>query len=90
MTYLSFAVGSIIGPIGVCVASELIIAVSAAAPTKVQPNFCCGFEILEDSFGIGEMASERAAIVSAKSSDCETDIGRVPSAAYIYEPTIAW
>ena len=68
MTSLRFAVGSIIGPIGVRVASELI---SAAAAAKVQSKVGCGFEILEDSFGGGEMAGKRAGIVSAKRSDWE-------------------
>jgi len=71
MTSLRFAVGTIIGPIGVHVASELIIAVSAAPAAKVQSKVGCGFEILEDSFGGGEMAGERAGTVSAKCSDCE-------------------
>jgi len=68
---MGFAVGTIIGPIGVRVASELIIAVSAAAAAKVQSKVGCGFEILEDSLGGGEMAGERTGIVSAKRSDCE-------------------
>jgi len=71
MTSLRFAVGTIIGPIGDRVASELIVAVSTAAAAKVQPKVGCGFEILEDSFGGGEMAGERAGIESAKCSDCE-------------------
>jgi len=71
MTSVRFAVGTIIGPIGICVASELIIAVSAAAAAKVQSKVGCGFEILEDSSGGGEMAGERAGNVSAKCSDWE-------------------
>jgi len=71
MTSLICAIGTIIGPIGVRVASELTVAVSAAAAAKVQSKVGCGFEILEDSSGGGEMAGERAAIVSAKCSDCE-------------------
>ena len=70
MTSLRFAVGTIIGPIRVRVASELIIAVSAAA-AEVQSKVGCGLEILKDSFGGGEMAGERAGIVSAKCNDCE-------------------
>jgi len=72
MTSLRFAVGTIIGPIGVHVASELIIAVSAAAAAgNVQSKVGCEFEILKDSFGGGEMASERTGIISAKCSDWE-------------------
>jgi hypothetical protein len=71
MTSLRFAVGTIIGPIGVRVGSELIVAVSAAAAAKVQSKVGCGFEILEDSFGGGEMAGEKAGIVSAKCSVCK-------------------
>jgi len=71
MASLRFAVGTITGPIGVRVASELIIAVSAAAAANVQSKVGCGFEILEDSFGGGEMAGEWAGIVLAKCSDCE-------------------
>jgi hypothetical protein len=47
----------------------LIIAASAAA--KMQSKVGGGFEILENSFGGGEMAGERSGIVSAKSCDCE-------------------
>jgi hypothetical protein len=71
MTSLRYAVGTIIAPIGVRVASELIIAVSAAAAAKVQSKVGCGFEILKDSFGGGEMAGEREGIESAKCSNCE-------------------
>jgi len=71
MTSLRLAVGTIIGPIGVRVVSQLIITVSAAAAAKVQSKVGGGFEILENSFGDGEMAHERAGIVSAKYSDCE-------------------
>jgi len=73
MTTLRFAVGTIIGPIRVCVASELIIAASPAA--KVQSKVGGGFEILENSFGGGEMAREMTGIVSAKCSHCNRDIG---------------
>jgi hypothetical protein len=59
MTFLRYTVGTIIGPIGVHVASELIIAVSAAAAAKVQSKVGCGFEILEDSFRGSVMAGER-------------------------------
>jgi len=72
VTTLRFAVGTIIRPIQVRVASELIIAVSAAAAAaKMQSKVGCAFEILEDSFGGGEMAGERVGIVSAKCSHCE-------------------
>jgi hypothetical protein len=71
MTSLRLAVGTIIDPSGVRLASELIIAVSAAAAAKVQSKVGCGFEILEDCFGGGEMAAERAENVLAKCSDCE-------------------
>ena len=69
MTTLRFAVGTIIGPIRVHVASELIVSATAAA--KVQSMIGYGFEILEDSFGCNERAGERARIVLAKCSDCE-------------------
>ena len=69
MTTLRFAVGTIIGPIRVRVASELIIAAGAAA--TMQSKVGGGFEILENSFGSSEMAGERLGIVSAKSCDCE-------------------
>ena len=68
MTTLRFAVSTIIGPIRVRVASELIIAASAA---EMESKVGGGFEILENSFGGGEMAGERTGIVSAKCSDCE-------------------
>jgi len=69
MTSLRFAVRIIIGTIGVRVAGESIIAVSAAAAAaKVQSKVGCGFGILKDSFGGGEMAGERAGIESAKCS----------------------
>jgi hypothetical protein len=67
MTSLRFVVGTIIGPIGVRVASELIFALSAtaAAAAKGQSRVGCGFEIPKDSLGGGEMAHECAAIPSA-------------------------
>jgi len=71
MIFMRFEVGTIIGPIGVCVASVWILAVSAAAAAKVQSKVACGRGILEDTFGGGELAGEREGIVSAKCSDCE-------------------
>jgi len=72
MTSMGFAVGTSIGPIGVHVPSELTIAgCAAAAAAKGQWKVGCGYEILKDSFGGGEMAGERAAIASAQGSDCE-------------------
>ena len=68
MTTLRFPVGTIIGPIRVRVASELIIDASAA---EMKSTVGGGFEIWEYSFGGGEMAGERTGIVSAKCSDCE-------------------
>jgi len=68
MTTLRFAVGAIIGPIRVRVASELIIAASAA---EMESKVGGGFEILENSFGGGEMAGERTGIELAECSDCE-------------------
>jgi len=68
MTTLSFALGTIIGPIRVRAASELIIAASAA---EMESKVSVGFEILENSFGGGEMAGDRPGIVSAKCSNCE-------------------
>ena len=78
MTALRFAVGTIIGPIRVHVASELSIAASAAA--KMESKVGGGFEILEKSFDGSKMAGERTAIVSGKCSNCEWDIG--PSSKY--------
>jgi len=75
MTSLRFAVSTIIGPIGVRVASELIIAVNAAAAAKLQSKVACRFKILEDSFGGGKMGGEWVRIVSAKCSKCDWDIG---------------
>jgi len=60
VTTLRFVVGTVIGPIQVCVSSELII---AAIATDVQSEVGGGFEILENSFGGGEMAGERTGIV---------------------------
>jgi len=71
MTSLRFAVGTIIGSIGVRVASELIVAVSAAAAAIVQSEVACGCEIKKHFFGGGEMACERVGIVMAKCIDCE-------------------
>jgi len=68
VTTLRIVVGTIIGPIRVRVASELIIAASAA---EMESNVGGGFEILDNSFGGGEMVGERMGIVSAKCSDCE-------------------
>jgi hypothetical protein len=46
----------------------LIIAASAA---EMESKVGGGFEILQNTFGGGEMAGERTGIVSAKCSDCE-------------------
>jgi hypothetical protein len=46
----------------------LIIAASAV---EMESKVGVGFEILENSFGGGEMAGEWTRIVSAKCSDCE-------------------
>jgi hypothetical protein len=51
MTSLRFVIGTIIDTIGVRIASELIVALSAAAAAKVQSKVGCGFEILEHSVG---------------------------------------
>jgi hypothetical protein len=50
VTTLRFAVGTVIGQIRLCVASELIIAARAAA-AEMQLKVGGGFEILENSFG---------------------------------------
>jgi len=71
MTSLGFAFGTIIGPIGDRVASELIVSVSAAAAAEVKSKVGCGFEIYGESVGGGEMAGAKAGIVSAKCSDCQ-------------------
>jgi hypothetical protein len=63
-------VSTITGPIIVRVASEFIIAVSVAA-ADVQSKDGCGFQIVENSFGGGEMAGERVRIVATECSDCE-------------------
>jgi len=91
MTSLRFAVGTIIGPNGVRVASELIIGVSAAAAAaKVQSEVGCGFKILMDSFGSSEMAGERAKLYWQSAATANEISGRVASAAYINEPMMAW
>lgn len=74
MTTLRFSIGTIIGPIRVCEASELIVAASAAA-AKVQSTVGGGCEVLENSSGGGGMAGKRTAIELAKCSHCEYDIG---------------
>jgi hypothetical protein len=56
MTSLRFVVHTIIGPIGVHLASESIIAVSAAA-AGMQSKRVCGFEILKHSIGGADMAA---------------------------------
>jgi hypothetical protein len=64
LTFVRFAVGTIISPIGVHLASALIIPVSAAAAAaKLQLKVGCGFEILEDSFRGSEMVGEKAGTV---------------------------
>jgi hypothetical protein len=68
VTTLRFAVGSIIGPIRVCVASELIIAASAA---EMESTVGSGIEILENSCGGGDMPGEWMGIVQAKGSNWE-------------------
>jgi hypothetical protein len=71
MAALPLAVGTVICPIRVLVPSGLIIAVIvAAAATEMQSNVGGGYEILENSIGGGEMASERTGIISAQCSDC--------------------
>jgi len=70
MASFRLAVGTIICLIRIRVTSELIIAAIAAA-TEVQSKAGGGFEILENTFGGGEMAVERSGIVSAKCSDCK-------------------
>jgi len=80
MTTLWSAVGTIIAPIAVPVASEMIIAVNAAAAAQMQLKVRSGFEILENSIGGKGMAAERRGIESAKGSDCKWDIG--PSSKY--------
>jgi len=75
VTNLRFAVGTIIGPIHVRVASELIIAASgliiAAHAAEMESEVGGGFEILDNAFGGGEMAGELTGSVSAKCSNCE-------------------
>jgi len=71
MTSMRFAVSTVIGPIGVRVATELIVAVSAATAANVQSKVGCGFGIPEDYFGGGETTGERAGIVSAKCRECK-------------------
>ena len=66
---LRLAVGAIAGPVRVCKSDDAVVAIAVAV--EVQPKVCCGFEILEYSFGGGEMAGKWTEIVSAKCSDCE-------------------
>ena len=89
MTNLRCVVGTIIGPIRVRVASELIIAASCAA-AKMQSKVGCGFEILVNSFGGGEMAGTGWELYRQSAVTANEISGRVASAAYIKEPTIAW
>jgi len=58
---MRFAVGTITGPIRVCVASESIIVARAAA--EMQLKFSGGFKILENSFGNGEVAGDMTGTV---------------------------
>ena len=70
LTAWRLVVKTIIGPIGVRVACELIIASSAAAAAvSVQSKVGCGFVILTDSVGGCEMASERTGFISAECRD---------------------
>jgi len=55
MTTKRFAIGTIIGPIGVRLASELISTASAAVAAKMLSKVGSGFEILENSCGSCEM-----------------------------------
>jgi hypothetical protein len=72
---LRFSVCTIIGPIQVHVASELIIAACAAAAAMMQAKVGSGIETLENSFGGGEIAGEMSPIVWAKRSDWKEDVG---------------
>ena len=65
-------VGTVIGPIRVRCPCELIIASSAA---QTQSKVGGGFEILENSFGSTVNAGVSRGTVSAKCSNCESDIG---------------
>jgi len=87
LTTLRFAVGTIIDPIRVRVASEVIIAASAA---EMESKVGGGFEILEDSLGCGEMAGGRMELYRQSAAIANEISGRVASAAYINQPTIAW
>jgi hypothetical protein len=75
MNTLRFAVSTIFGPIRVRVSSQFIIAASeliiAVSAVEKESKVSSGFDILETSFGGGEMAGERTGMVSAKCSDCE-------------------
>jgi len=76
-TTLWLAVGSIIGPIRVRVASELISTLSAAKTATIQSKLDSGYEILE-TFDCGcNRANERLRIQSAKSCHCEWNIGPI-------------
>jgi hypothetical protein len=47
---LGFAVGTILGLVGIHAASNLIIGVSATAAARMQLMVGCGFEILQNSY----------------------------------------
>jgi len=48
-----------------------VLIIVARAVATMQLNVGSGFEILENSFGGGEMAGEMAGIVEAKCSSCK-------------------
>jgi hypothetical protein len=75
VTTLRVAVGTIIGPIRVRAASELIIAaselISSASTAEMESKVGGGFETVEYSISGGVMAGERTGIESGMCSDCE-------------------
>jgi len=89
MRSLRFAVATIIGPIGIRVACELIIAVSAAAAAKVQSKVGCGFEILETLLAAVRWLVKGQEVYQKSAVTVNEISGRVASAVYINEPTIA-
>jgi len=89
MTTVRFAVGTIIGPIRVCVASELIIAASAAA-VKMQSKVGGGFEKLENSLVAVRWLVKGQELYQQSAATANKISGRVANAAYINEPTIPW
>jgi hypothetical protein len=87
MNTFRFAVGTIIGPIRVCVASGLIIAISAA---EMESKVSSGFEILENSLAAVRWLVNGQDLYQQHPATANEISGRGACAVYINEPTIAW